>query len=154
MGKYFLLYETAIGFAIFKTSSIDTIYNTNNIYKIGNQDFENFSRIVKLISFKPFLSAQTALENINTVCLKTKITYELKTFIEANIEQMNRKIKNNFQLGILDKHLGSEIKDELNIICMCNDITNELFRNYFHRFLREPSKTNIYRAQLNLAHSF
>merc|ERR1712187_144484 len=152
-----LLYETAIGFAMFKTISTNTIDNPYDIFRISNQDFEHFSQIVKLISFKPFLSAQIALENINAVCLKTRITHELKSFIEVNINQIKRNMKTHFQLGILDKHLGLEIKNELNISCICTNITNEIFRgirNHFHRFIREPSKTDIYRAQLGLAHAF
>lgn len=43
-----------------------------------------FGKMVKLVAFKPFTSAQNALENINAVS-ENKVTDDLRNFLEMNL---------------------------------------------------------------------
>ena len=62
-----MLYESASGYALISVLENDEIGSLFDEVQAGMTDFARFQRIVKMIAFHPFDSAETALENSNTV---------------------------------------------------------------------------------------
>lgn len=63
----FVLYEAALGYALFKIEEFDEISANEATVQAAVQDLAKFGKICKLHSFVPFKSAQDALDNINAV---------------------------------------------------------------------------------------
>jgi nucleolar protein 56 len=75
--SFYVLFESAAGYALFSILESDEISNLVAEVQSGHSDFSKFQRIVKMISFLPFLTAESALENINAIS-EHELTEELK----------------------------------------------------------------------------
>lgn len=113
-------------------------------------DFAKFTKIVKLVSFLPFKSAQHALEN----CLDVSegiMNASLKSFLELNLKGKNGV------LGVGEPNLGGSIKADLGIECLFSDLVRELLRGvrlHSSKLLSQLKDGDIDRAQLGLGHSY
>eukprot|EP00825_Cyclidium_porcatum_P047874 TRINITY_DN786_c0_g1_i4.p1 TRINITY_DN786_c0_g1~~TRINITY_DN786_c0_g1_i4.p1 ORF type:complete len:916 (+),score=181.33 TRINITY_DN786_c0_g1_i4:48-2795(+) len=151
----YLLYESAIGYALFKLKSFD---ETNaQLTQIQNQvkDFGLFSQICEIKGFIGF-NAQTALENVIQVC-SGQLSENLQTFLEQNIQKSKKQ--GVVQLAVQDNKLAKEISEKLGIECKTNDNIFELFRGirqHFVLFLKSETFTqnDLDKAELGLAHQF
>ena len=68
MSDLFLLYESASGYALFKKEEYDEVagkVSSKVLKAVG--DLERFSKMVKLQAYKPFTTAEEALENITAI---------------------------------------------------------------------------------------
>lgn len=63
----FLLFESASGYGLFEVTSLDEIGQSVDAVQQSVTNLERFGKSVKLAAFKPFTSAQNALEQINAV---------------------------------------------------------------------------------------
>jgi len=63
----YLLFESASGYALFERLEAEEIGEQLTEVQAATDDFNRFSKCVKLQSFLPFTSAESALENINQV---------------------------------------------------------------------------------------
>jgi nucleolar protein 56 len=63
----YVLYESASGYALFERIESEEIADESPELQRSIQDFGRFSRIVKFKSFVPFVSAESALENVNAI---------------------------------------------------------------------------------------
>jgi nucleolar protein 56 len=78
--SFYVLFESAAGYALFSILESDEISNLVAEVQNGHSDFSKFQRIVKMISFLPFLTAESALENINAIS-EHELTEELKVML-------------------------------------------------------------------------
>lgn len=83
--SFYVLYESAAGYGLFSILENDEISTLAEEVQNGLSDFSKFQRIVKMISFLPFLTAESALENINAIS-EHELTDELKvSFIHSHL---------------------------------------------------------------------
>lgn len=98
--SFFVLFESAAGYALFSVLESEEIGSLADEVQAGMTDLSRFQRIVKMIGFSPFLTAEEALENINAisehelsdalrVCLSKSsfsfLNVFLQAFLEANV---------------------------------------------------------------------
>jgi hypothetical protein len=75
--SFYVLFESAAGYGLFSILESDEISNLAEEVQNGLSDFSKFQRTVKMVSFLPFLTAESALENINAIS-EHELTDELK----------------------------------------------------------------------------
>eukprot|EP00798_Chlamydomonas_sp_ICE-L_P015752 gene15752-21875_t len=152
----FILFESASGFALFEVKEFDEISQAADKMQDAVSDMGRFGKVAKLAAFKPFVSAASALENINAVS-EAQLTDDLKNFLELNLPKVKDGKKAKYKLGVYDPKLGSAIQEQTSIPCMANDSVGEVLRGvrqHFTRFLDGLSDPDLKRAQLGLAHSY
>lgn len=146
------MYESAVGYAIFKLLEFEGIALDNEGVQESIGDYERFSKVVKLKSFLPFETATAALEN--TLDVSEGILHKsLKDFIGLALA----KVKKSSQLGVNDPNLGSSIKAELKIECIHNDVIKEIYRGiklHFDKLLGGLKYGDLEKAQLGLGHAY
>jgi nucleolar protein 56 len=74
---FYVLFESASGYGLFSVSEQEEIATLLQEVQSGLMDFARLQRIMKLIAFHPFDSAENALENINSVT-EHEMTDDLK----------------------------------------------------------------------------
>ena len=117
-------------------------------------DFSKVQKIIKLLAFHPFDSAENALENINSVT-EHEMTSDLKAFIESNIPS-SKKGKSP-PLGVIEPTLATAIQENLSISCRSDETIRELtraIRMHFTKFIKPLAAGNLEQAQLGLGHSY
>lgn len=152
----FLLFETASGYALFEVSSADEVAQSTSEVRKSVSQFDRFSKVVRLTSFKPFESAADALEQINSIS-ESQLTDSLTNFLILNLPKIKSKKKAKYELGVSDPKLGNEILEKTRIPCICRELTQELFRGirvHFTRFLKQLKSEDLSQAQLGLGHSY
>merc|ERR1712106_204862 len=97
-----------------------------------------------------------ALLNINDVS-EGIVTPGLKAFLEPNVPAGKAGKKAKVAMGVSEHGLGKAIQEQLNIACVCNDLTAELLRGaraHTTKFLSVLKPGDLEKAQLGLAHSY
>ncbi|MEW5299658.1 MAG: hypothetical protein WDW38_004290 [Sanguina aurantia] len=152
----FVLYESAVGYALFEIKEYDEIAQSSDKVQEAISDLARFGKIVSLTAFKPFESAADSLEQINAIS-EAQVTDDLKTFLESNLPKVKDVKKAKYRLGVYEPKLGSAIQEATNIPCMSNDMVGEVMRGvraHYARFIDGVAEKDIKRAQLGLAHSY
>ena len=153
MAAMYVLFESASGYAVFDVEGLDDFQRkTNDGAKSITSDYERFSRVVKLSSFKPFSSAAEALQEANAV--SESIASE---FLVSFLEMALPRSKKGFRLGVSEPKLGSAVQDKADVKCVCNDAVIEVLRGircHFHKLQTQLKKPDVMRGQLGLAHSY
>jgi nucleolar protein 56 len=148
------LFESASGYALFKVIESEQIGLLLDPVQQNVQDLSKFGATVKLHAFSPFISAESALENINAIS-EGLVTDELKAFLEMNLPTSKKSGK--FSLGLSDKGLAQTLSDTLKIPCNTNETSLELLRGirlHFTKLVKELGNGNLAKAQLGLGHSY
>ena len=120
----------------------------------GINDLSRFQRIVKMVAFHPFDTAENALENMNAIT-EHEVTPDLKTFLESNLPQGKKSSK--FPLGVIEPTLATAIQENLGIPCKCDDTVFELCRGiraHFIKFVKALGSGLLEQSQLGLGHSY
>jgi len=108
--------------------------------------------MVKLVSFSPFKSQLSALENMNAIS-EGVMHEDLKKFLDMHVTN-----KENVILGVIDSTLSSEIKNKLSInCCSSNEVVSEVTRGlrvHFHKMVKGLEMKGEEKAQLGLSHSY
>lgn len=65
--SFYTLFESSSGFALFNVLESEEIASMVADVQNGTTDFSRFQRVVRLLAFQPFISAEDALENISAV---------------------------------------------------------------------------------------
>ena len=110
-------------------------------------------RVLSLVGFLPFTTAQDALENAIAVA-EGSLSPALLAFLQANLPT---KATKKVALGVSAHTLGGAIQETLGISCACNDYTAELLRGlrvHLSGFVPALRQGDLERAQLGLAHSY
>ncbi len=148
------MFESASGYALFKVIESEQIGLLLDPVQQNVQDLSKFGATVKLHAFSPFISAESALENINAIS-EGLVTDELKAFLEMNLPTSKKSGK--FSLGLSDKGLAQTLSDTLKIPCNTNETSLELLRGirlHFTKLVKELGNGNLAKAQLGLGHSY
>ena len=117
-----VLFESALGFALFESTGAEEIGALKAQLQSGAADLARFSRLVKLRAFQPFPSAEAALQNINDVS-EGVVSDDLRTFLEANAPAAPAaKAKGgsaakapSFVIGVAEPKIGAAIQDALGL---------------------------------------
>eukprot|EP00798_Chlamydomonas_sp_ICE-L_P020057 gene20057-26775_t len=156
MTTTFVLFESASGYSLFEVKEFDEISQSADKMQDAVSDMGRFGKVCKLAAFKPFVTAASALEQINAVS-ESQLTDELKNFLELNLPKVKDSKKAKYKLGVYDPKLGSAVQEGTSIPCIANDSVGEVLRGvrqHFTRFLDGLSDPDLKRAQLGLAHSY
>ena len=65
--SFFVLFESASGFALFSVLESEEIASLLDEVQASINDLSRFQRIVKMTAFLPFETAESALENMNAI---------------------------------------------------------------------------------------
>lgn len=63
----FILFETASGYCLFEKSDFDEVAGQLSSIQKAINNLERFSKMIKLVAYQPFTTAEEALENITEV---------------------------------------------------------------------------------------
>jgi len=154
--SYYVLYESALGYALFATEESAGIALDAPSIQEAAGDLAKFGKVVKLKAFVAFRNLQDALENINAIS-EGLMSDLLKTFLETNLPKVKAGKKGGVQLGVADHRLGTAISDSLGFPCTHIDPVPELLRGIRQHFGKMHSSIkgeNIAKAQLGLGHSY
>ena len=152
----FILLETAMGYLLFERKESDEIGATLPEVQAACKDYSKFSLVLKLKAQFFFRTAEEALLNINDVS-EGIVTPGLKAFLEPNVPAGKAGKKAKVAMGVSEHGLGKAIQEQLNIACVCNDLTAELLRGaraHTTKFLSVLKPGDLEKAQLGLAHSY
>ena len=83
----FLLFESASGYSLFEVTGADEIGQSTHEVRKSVTQFDRFSKLVRLVGFKPFESAADALEQINAIS-ESQMTEGLKSFLTMNLPKV------------------------------------------------------------------
>ena len=62
--QLFILFETATGYALFEKEDFDEVSGSLKQIQKAITSLERFTKMVKLVAYHPFTTAEEALENI------------------------------------------------------------------------------------------
>mmetsp|Transcript_17180 Transcript_17180/g.44988 ORF Transcript_17180/g.44988 Transcript_17180/m.44988 type:complete len:485 (+) Transcript_17180:236-1690(+) len=156
MATTFVLSESASGYAIFEVKEFDEISQAAQKLQEAVSDMERFGKLCKLMAFKPYPSAASALEQINAIS-EAQMTDDLKAFLETNMPKVKEGKKAKFRLGVYDPKLGSAIQESTGIPCIANEMVGEVLRGvraHYTRFIDGLAEKDFRAAQLGLAHAY
>lgn len=115
---------------------------------------KRFKRLVKMVAFYPFKSAEQALSNLQSVS-EGRLHSDCAEFLEMNLPSVK---KSSCRLAVEDEQLPASIKETFpKLACMKNEVTDELFRGirtHLPYFLAQFDQKDLSRAQLGLAHAY
>lgn len=120
------------------------------------QDLAKFGKICKFKTIVPFRSAQDALENINAMS-EGAVHPLLKDFLETNLPAVKSAKKAKFELGVSDKRLAQQIKDDCGFPATHMGVVPELIRGirlHFGKLTTTVAEASIEKARLGLGHSY
>ena len=151
-----MLFECASGYALLERLESEEIGQELPDVQKSVADLQRFGKIVQLKSFVPFKSAAHALENINDVT-EGIVNEHLREFLEMTLPATKPGKKSKYQLAVAEPKLGGAIQEALNIRCVSNDVTAELFRGvrlHLEKLIQQFKEGDLGKAQLGLGHSF
>ncbi|KAH9825861.1 Nucleolar protein 56 [Teratosphaeria destructans] len=157
----YLLHESAVGYAIFKTNlQSDTVGARLKEVQDAHADLARFGKMVQLVSFAPYQGASQALENANDISEGIMSEY-LKTVLESNLPKAGKKEKKKVTLGVTDKNLAGSIRAEFpGVECETgetSEVVGDLLRGlrlHAEKLLKNLQAGDISRAQLGLGHAY
>jgi len=85
------------------------------------------------------------------------VNEHLREFLEISLPAVKPGKKSKFQLGVAETKLAGAIQEALNIRCVSNDVTAELFRGirkHADKLISQFKEGDLAKAQLGLGHSF
>ena len=82
--QLFILFDTASGYCLFEVKEYDaTGGNLSKVQKAVNS-LERFGKMVSLVAYQPFKTAEEALENIMDT-IEVKVSSTLKNFLTTHL---------------------------------------------------------------------
>ncbi|KAK7080871.1 snoRNP complex protein nop56 [Halocaridina rubra] len=155
MTQLYVLFEHASGYGLFKVSEFEEIGAFIPQVEEAVKDTAKFQKIVKLIGFKPFTSAASALENINAIS-EGLLTTDLSAFLETNLPSLVKK-KSKIQLGVIDVKLGAAINEAYGVSVTHVGVVPEIVRGIRHHlssYVKGLSPAAVRQTELGLGHSY
>ncbi|EFJ12362.1 hypothetical protein SELMODRAFT_167367 [Selaginella moellendorffii] len=152
----YLLYEAPSGYSIFEAHGLDEIGQAAAAVQESIKDLNRFGNVVRLVTFKPFESAASALDQCNAIS-EGIMTSELQEFLGSCLPKVKAGKAAKFSLGVAEPKLGSQIQESLGVPCQSNEFVAEFLRGirlHFSRFVRDLKEGDVERAQLGLSHSY
>ena len=155
MSTLIILYESSIGYNLFEVKEWEEIQNNTKEFLESVNDYKVLKGAVSLLAKYNFKNAKEALENIKGVS-NGDATPELLEFLRNNLPISKKKSTSQFVLGVGDKQLAKNIKEELNVNCEIGSFITEIFRvlrTFLHKF-HKIAEEDVSKAQLGLAHQY
>lgn len=152
--SFYTLFESASGYALFSILESEEIGSLLEEVQASMNDLSRFQRIVKMVGFLPFDTAENALENMNAIT-EHEVTTDLKNFLEANLSKGKKASK--FHLGVIEPTLATAIQESLGIPCRSDDTIREIVRGcrmHFIKFVKPLAHGLLEQSQLGLGHSY
>ncbi|XP_053205264.1 nucleolar protein 56-like [Panonychus citri] len=145
-----VLFEHAVGYALFKVEQYEEIASSVPKVEKASLQFNNFKNMVKLISFSPFKTGVSSLENM--LALSEGYLHEdLLVFLEKHG-------KSKMNLGVADPKIGTAIQEKFPYVnCQHTGIIPELLRGirlHSDKLLGVSAKAAIETSEAGLARSF
>jgi len=133
--QLFLLFETASGYCLFEVKEYDaTGGSLSKVQKAVNSQ-ERFTKMVSLVAYQPFVTAEEALDNIMDT-IQLKVSSVLKNFLVTHLPATKSSKKQKFALGISEPRVGSLIFEATGITASFNDTIVELMRGIRTHFCK------------------
>mmetsp|Transcript_2827 Transcript_2827/g.6529 ORF Transcript_2827/g.6529 Transcript_2827/m.6529 type:complete len:492 (+) Transcript_2827:119-1594(+) len=152
--SFYILFESASGYAIFSVLETEEVGSLLQEVQKSIGDLSKFQRIVKMVAFHPFESAESALENINAIT-DHEMTDDLKNFIEGALPKGKKSTQH--PLGVIEPTLATAIQENLSVPCRSDETVREIMRGIRHHFTSfvKPLQAGLLeQAQLGLGHSY
>lgn len=149
--KLFVLYEHAAGYGLFKVTEFDEVSMLLPQLQECVTDLARFNSLVKLVSFVPFKTAISALENANSIS-EGIVPQDLAVFLDGAISSKSKCV-----LGVSDPKLSSALGEALGIKTTYLGDVPEIIRGirfHFHHLVKGFTATSAGVAQLGLGHSY
>jgi len=153
---YFILFESAAGFALFEKKGLDEVANQDQKIQDSIADFQRFASLVKMKAFSPFSSPEDALSNQNDVS-EGIVNDFLREFLSSNLSK-------GATLGVVDNALHATLCETLSKTKVVKDSTvKEIcrgIRTHFDSFIKSFTGANytgedfMFKSQRGLAHSY
>ncbi|KAF1591350.1 UNVERIFIED_CONTAM: Nucleolar protein 58, partial [Eudyptes robustus] len=142
-----VLFDTPAGYAIFKVLDESKLKKEEKVFDYF-AEADSILEKLQLVSFKKFKDVNEALKASTSVADESKIGKTLKKLIQKAVAEGD-------ELAVGDSKIGSLLKENLEVSCVHNKVTDELFRairaNIDH--LLAEHKTEVDAMRLALAHS-
>lgn len=155
MSKLILLFESAIGYSLFEIDEWEEIQSDTQEFLKSSLEYKNIAKRITLLASHQFKTAKEAIDNIRQVTNK-ECGEDLLEFLQSNLPSGKKKSSSGFVLGVIDKALGQDIKDKLNVNIEVGSFITEIsrvIRTYLHKF-HKIEKEDVEKAQLGLAHQY
>ena len=159
MGVLYVLYESSSGYTLFEVKNTEDIAAVDKEVQEAVLDMGRFSRTIQFKAFKPFESAESALENINCIS-EGVLSDELRDFLELNLPKAkvkDGKKKYKYNLGVSEKSLATAVQESLGMKCVVNQTVSEIcrgVRQHFTAYISALDGGQLEKAQLGLGHSY
>ncbi|XP_054166989.1 nucleolar protein 58-like [Oppia nitens] len=143
-----VLFETAVGYAIFKLTDESKLSKVDSLYK----EFESSKKANKLLALQHFERFKDTTEAISsaTALIEGKMNKKLKKMLKKIVLTDVSE-----ELAVADAKLGNVIKDKLNIGCVTSSAIQELMtgiRSQIENLVPEWSAEDEAAMQLGLSH--
>ncbi|XP_069790099.1 nucleolar protein 58 isoform X2 [Narcine bancroftii] len=144
-----VLFETAVGYAIFKVVNENKLREVDNLWR----EFETSEKANKFLKLKHFEKFQDTTEALAaaTALVEGKLGKSLKKVLKRIAAKEAHE-----QLAVADAKLGGVIKDKLNLSCIHNATVAELMRGIrtqVNGLITGLQPREISAMSLGLAHS-
>jgi len=155
---FYILFEASCGYSIFERLDGDEIGELHVKLQKAVTDFGLLSQMIRFVTFQPFTSPDSGLENINDVS-EGVLSQFLKNFLETNFPKSYGEAN---VLGVIDPALAGAIKVELGITTDAGNHVAELcrcIRMHFDTFL-SSNQPDVYKegyligSQRGLGHAY
>ncbi|XP_068224518.1 nucleolar protein 56, partial [Palaemon carinicauda] len=154
MAQLYVLFEHASGFGLFKVNEFEEVGAFLPQVEEAVNDSAKFHTLVRMVGFKPFTSAASALENINAIS-EGILTSELSAFLETNLPTAGKKSK--IQLGVVEVKLAAAINEALGISVTHVGVVPEIvrgIRQHLTSYVKGLSAASMKQTELGLGHSY
>lgn len=84
MSQLYILFESASGYCLFEKEEFDETGGQLSKIQKAIHDLERFAKMVKLVAYQPFSTAEEALENIFAIT-DNKVTGTLSNFLTTHL---------------------------------------------------------------------
>ncbi|CAD5206297.1 unnamed protein product [Bursaphelenchus okinawaensis] len=142
-----VLFETPAGYAVFKVLDESKLKKEDKVFD-NFADSDTILEKLQLVSFKKFKDVNEALKASTSVADESKLGKTLKKLIQ-------KVATDGDEMAVGDSKLGSLIKENLEVACVHNKVTDELFRAIRANLdnLLAEHKNEVDAMRLALAHS-
>ncbi|XP_066959473.1 nucleolar protein 56 isoform X2 [Macrobrachium rosenbergii] len=154
MAQLYILFEHASGFGLFRVTEFEEVGAFLPQVEEAVNDSSKFHSIVRLVGFKPFTSAASALENINAIS-EGILTSELSAFLETNLPAVGKNSK--VLLGVADVKLAAAINEALSLSVTHVGVVPEIIRGirqHLSSYVKGLSPASMRQTELGLGHSY
>lgn len=152
----YVLHESAAGFGLFYVENFESIASNTEEFQEALNEYVRLSKVVKLVAFSPFTTAEAAFENLSKLS-EYELTPNLCNFLESNLPKVKEGKKPKYELGVFDYKLAGVIHEQLKLPSTSSEKITEIIRSirlHFERFVDHLKASDVIKAQLGLAHAY